>query len=68
MPLEVMERVVGILPDDYIIFDPFAGSGTTALACLKYKRDFIGCEIDKDYYELCEKRINEAKGNMLLKK
>ncbi len=57
MPLEVMENIIGILPEDYIIFDPFLGSGTTALACKHLKRDFIGCEIDEKYYEIALKRI-----------
>ena len=56
MPLEVMNRVIGILPNDYIIFDPFLGSGTTAIACHKNNREFIGCEIDKDYFDICIRR------------
>ncbi len=57
MPLEVMRRVVGIIPDDYIIFDPFTGSGTTAEACKLLNRDFIGCEIDEVYYNIAMNRI-----------
>ena len=59
MPLEIMERIIGILPEDVIIIDPFMGSGTTALACKKLGRDFIGCEIDKEYFEICKERLNE---------
>lgn len=59
MPLEVMKNIVGILPNDYIIFDPFMGSGTTAIACKELNRDFIGCEIDETYFEIAKKRINE---------
>lgn len=33
------------------------GSGTTALACKELERDFIGCEIDEKYFEICEKRL-----------
>lgn len=50
MPLEVMKRVVGILPKDCLIIDPFNGSGTTALACKELGYDFIGCEFDEIYY------------------
>ena len=39
------------------IFDPFAGSGTTAIACMKYKRNFIGSEINKEHYDKTMKRI-----------
>lgn len=58
MPLEVMKNIVGILPKDYVIFDPFMGSGTTGVACKELGRDFIGCEIDKEYTEIAIKRIN----------
>ena len=34
MPLEVMKNIIGILPNDYIIFDPFMGSGTTGVALI----------------------------------
>jgi len=39
------------------IFDPFAGSGTTAIACIKYKRNFIGSEINKEHYDKTMTRI-----------
>ena len=57
MPLQVMENIIGILPSDYIVFDPFMGSGTTGVACKHLGRDFIGCEIDKEYYEIAKRRI-----------
>lgn len=57
MPIEVMNNIIGILPDDYIIIDPFCGSGTTALACMKYNRKFIGIEIDEKYYEISKDRF-----------
>lgn len=57
MPTEVMERVIGILPEEYLIVDPFLGSGTTGIACKKHNRDFIGIEMDADYYQLAKNRI-----------
>jgi len=42
------------------IFDPFAGSGTTGVACVKTGRNFIGCEIDAGYCEIARKRCKEA--------
>ena len=57
MPLEVMKRIIKIIPDDYIVIDTFMGSGTTAIACKILKRDFIGIEIDKDYYDMAQERI-----------
>lgn len=40
-----------------LILDPFMGSGTTAIACIKEDRRFIGSEISKEFYELANKRI-----------
>lgn len=58
MPLEVMKRIVAILPQDYTIVDPFAGSGTTGLACKELGRDFILIEKDKKYVDIIQKRLN----------
>ena len=41
------------------VLDPFAGSGTTGIACQNLKRNFIGFEIDKEYYQIAEKRLIE---------
>lgn len=43
-----------------IILDPFIGSGSTAVACKQTKRNFIGFEIDKIYYELANERLNNS--------
>lgn len=45
-----------------LILDPFMGSGTTALACINLNRDYIGYEINKDYYQLIYDKINNIKG------
>ena len=58
MPLEVMKRIIGILPEDYTIVDPFAGSGTTGVACKELGRDCILIEQDKEYVEIIKKRLN----------
>jgi len=39
------------------VLDPFLGSGTTAIACIKEKRNFIGFELNKEYYDKACKRI-----------
>jgi len=41
------------------IFDPFMGSGSIGVSCARYDRNYIGCEIDKTYFDLATKRINE---------
>ena len=39
------------------ILDNCMGSGTTAIACIREKRNFIGFELNPEYYEACRKRI-----------
>jgi DNA modification methylase len=41
-----------------LVLDPFMGSGTTALACVQTRRNYIGFEINEEYVSLSEKRIN----------
>ena len=56
--LQVFSELIKIHSNENdIIFDPFAGSGTTAVACLTLKRKFIGCEIDNNYYQKAIARL-----------
>ena len=70
MPLEVMRNIIGILPYDAVIIDPFAGTGTTCLAVSIMnkvqgaKRNYIGFEIDKDYYNSAVERLEAEKAQM----
>ena len=57
MPLEVMKNIVGILPRDSTIVDPFMGSGTTGVACVEAGLDFIGIEMDSQYFEIAKNRL-----------
>lgn len=41
-----------------VIYDPFMGSGTTAVACLELERNYYGAEINKDTFELSQKQIS----------
>lgn len=40
-----------------LVLDSFSGSGTTAIASLKTKRSFVGCELDKDFYDKSIERL-----------
>ena len=66
-PIELMKWCVENYtnPND-TIFDPFMGSGTTGVACAQTGRNFIGCEIDPDYFAIAEKRIRNAYAQPLL--
>lgn len=56
--LKVIEEIIKVHsnPGD-LVFDPFSGSGTTALACINLERNFIGCEIDETYFKKAKKRL-----------
>lgn len=59
-PVTLMEELIS--EPDYnpqTILDPFMGSGTTGVACKNLNRNFIGIEMDKNYFEIAEKRIND---------
>ena len=47
-------------PND-IILDCFMGSGSTGVACVNTNRQFIGIELDENYYKIAQERINETK-------
>lgn len=49
-----------------LILDPFIGSGTTAIACIKEHRHFIGFELNKEYYDKAVKRIKDEQAQPTL--
>ena len=57
-PIALMSYIVNAsTKEGDIVLDPFMGSGTTAIACIREKRNFIGFEINKEYYDKACKRI-----------
>jgi len=60
-PLTLMQWCIEQLPaNTEIILDPFMGSGTTGVACVKLGRKFIGIEKEPKYFEIAVKRIERA--------
>lgn len=43
--------------ENELVLDPFMGSGTTAIACIRENRNFLGFELDKKYYDIANNRI-----------
>ena len=61
-PVSVLKKLVEWgCPENGIVLDPFAGSGTTAAACIAMGRHYIGIEISEDYCEIARKRIQAEK-------
>lgn len=61
-PVAVMSWVVNTYSEyDALIYDPFMGSGTTAVACEKLGRRWIGSEINPNYCKIAEKRIEAVR-------
>ena len=57
-PIELEEYLISLVSNENdIIFDPFMGSGTTAIACINTNRIFIGSEISKEYCDIANERI-----------
>lgn len=57
-PVSVLEHIIAKAPG--VILDPFMGSGSTGVACVKRGRKFIGVEVDPHYFNISCKRIQEA--------
>jgi DNA modification methylase len=56
-PIALMQWCLGYLADAKTILDPFMGSGTTGVACVREGRKFIGIEIDEGYFDIACRRI-----------
>lgn len=69
-PVELMKWCLDFLPKAQTILDPFMGSGTTGVACVKLGRKFIGIEISENYFDIAVKRITEAyrQGDLFIEK
>lgn len=65
-PVELMRALARVCPDHGVIFDPFAGSGTTGVAALKEGRRFLGIEREAAYVEIARKRIADARAQLTL--
>ena len=62
-PIKLMEYLTNLvkMPDNTVILDPFMGSGTTGIACVNNDVDFIGIELEPEYFDIAKARIEHAK-------
>lgn len=66
-PLALMEYLVRLVtPPGGTVLDPFLGSGTTGVACVKYSFGFIGVEREAEYMEIARRRIAAARDELPL--
>jgi len=57
-PLDLVSRIIkNHTAEDMLVLDPFLGSGTTAVACERLNRKWIGIEISEKYCEIAQERI-----------
>ena len=58
-PLDLMRYLVNMFstPDGGVVYDPFTGSGSTLIACKILGREYIGSEMEPEYYEIAKKRL-----------
>lgn len=64
-PTELPLRLIKMLTyEGDVVLDPFMGSGSTGVACVNTNRDFIGIELDKEYFKIAERRIEDAKNEI----
>ena len=60
-PLNIIENLIlNSSKEGDLVFDPFMGSGTTGIACKLHNRNFIGCEIEGQYFDVACKRIEQV--------
>lgn len=59
-PIELMEVLVNnSSQENELVLDPFMGVGSTGVACIKNNRNFIGIEIDENYFNIAKSRLEE---------
>jgi site-specific DNA-methyltransferase (adenine-specific)/modification methylase len=59
-PLRLMEWTLDTVKAGNVVLDPFMGSGTTGVACMRSGRSFIGIEREPKYFEIACRRIEDA--------
>ena len=56
-PRSIFEAILAEIPTDHLIVDPFFGSGTTAMACLRTGHDLIGIEREPEFLGIADERV-----------
>ncbi len=60
-PTDLMAHLVKLITfEGQTVLDPFSGSGSTGVACIQNKRNYIGYELEKEYYDISIRRLQET--------
>ena len=67
-PEKLIERIIKASSNEGdLVLDPFSGVGTTYAVCKKFKRNFIGFELNSEYIEITKKRIHQIELDTTIK-
>ena len=67
-PISLLRRILSYFktPNKQIVLDCFVGSGSLPIACIEENMNYIGYELDTEYFEIAEKRIQDAQSQLKL--
>jgi len=62
-PTKLLSHILKLFktPNKQVVLDPFMGSGSMGISAIECDYDYIGCELDPDYFKIAEARIQNAK-------
>lgn len=59
-PVELLEKLIRVCPENGYVCDPFMGSGSTGVACVNTGRNFVGLEINEEIFDTAKLRLDNA--------
>ena len=65
-PVRLMEWCINYAPESATVLDPFMGSGTTGVACVRLGKSFVGIECERKYFDIACRRIEDAQRQGML--
>lgn len=58
-PVDLLKYLIQVSSNENdVVLDSFMGSGSTGVACINTNRNFIGIELDENYFNIAKDRIN----------
>lgn len=65
-PKLIEPMILAGTPEGGVVLDPFMGSGTTAIECVRLHRHYMGCELNPEYVKMAERRIADMIGPLFV--